>query len=434
MSAASTRTPGSTSSRSAPLRLVASVTERLIRSDNVDEALQALVDGACELLGVERVSLMSLDRGTGVLSIVVARGLDPDVVESTRLRLGEGIAGTVAATGQPIVAQNVREHPAWKQFRRKVRDGHDYHDDSALSVPIVLHGTVRGVMNFNHKSGSRPFTDDDLVLAKMLVDQAAVAIWANALSREAIAKRALDRELALARQIQVRQLSRPLPEVPGVRLAARCQMCEGVGGDFLEAVRRRSGGLVLAIGDVAGHGMASALLMSSARAWMRSAIEHEDSLVATVATVDRLFCEEADPGRFMTLILAELELPSLRLKSVSAGHPMPFLLRAGKLQDTPKFGSNIPVGVGGSPFVEEPVLQLEAGDLVVWVTDGVWEAADAAGRQLGRPGIAAALEALPSTTADPQAAVDAVLAAAVSQRHGGPALDDETVLALAVFA
>lgn len=423
--------PGTTA-----LRLVARVTERLINSDDVDQALQVLVDGACELLGVDRASLMSLDRASGTLSILVARGLDPEVVESTHIKVGEGIAGTVAATGEAIVSQDVREHPAWKSHRRPQHQDHDYLDSSALSVPVLLHGSVRGVMNFNHKSGARPFTDEDVALAKLLVDQAAVAIWANALSREAMAKRALDRELAIARQIQLRQLARPLPELVGVRLAARSQMCDAVGGDFLEVVRLGPRRLVLAIGDVTGHGIGSALLMSSARAWLRSAIEHEDSLVRTVTTIDRLFTEEADPGRFMTLILAELDVSSRRVSSVSAGHPMPLVVRGGRLVETPRYGSNVPLGIDvGAAFVEEPTLQLESGDLVVWVTDGVWESADENGVQLGHQGIARVLASLEPTAGsqlDPVVAVDAVLAAAARQRGGAAAIDDESVLALLI--
>lgn len=411
-----------------PLRLVARVTEGLIRSADTEEALQVLVDGACELLGVERVSLMNLDRATGLLSIAVARGIDPAVVARVRIPLGEGIAGTVAATGEAIVAHDVRHHPAWRRRGRDEAQEHDYHDTSALCVPVLLHGKVRGVMNFNHKVDGRPFVDEDVALARMLVDQAAVAIWANALAREAIAKRALDRELAIARGIQERQLARRLPEVPGVRLAARCQMCDAVGGDFLEAIDRGGQKLVVAIGDVAGHGIGSALLMSSARAWLRSAIEHEDALVRTVTTLDRLFLAEADPGRFMTLVLAELDCVGGQVRMVSAGHPMPILVRAGVVVPTPRYGSNVPLGVGvAAPFVEEPVVQLEPGDLLVWLTDGVWEAADRCGRQLGLRGVAAALHGVP---ADPEAAVEAVMGAAAEQRgHDHPA-DDESVMAL----
>ncbi|MCM2270221.1 MAG: GAF domain-containing protein, partial [Thermoanaerobaculia bacterium] len=122
-------------SRSRELALVKRVTERLVSSLDFRQALETLIDGATELLGVERGSLLLLDEEGTSLRIEVARGIDRQVVERTRIPLGQGLAGRVAATGEPIVARDVRELPG---FEANPAQASDYADHSALCVPLTL--------------------------------------------------------------------------------------------------------------------------------------------------------------------------------------------------------------------------------------------------------------------------------------------------------
>ena len=386
----------------AELALVSRVTDRLVQTLDFEAALHHLLDGATELLGVERASLMLLDTATETLTIKVARGIPEAVVESTQIRLGEGIAGRVAATGEPLMLGDA-ELVSRLRAPRPEDLAHQYRDASALSVPLTLHGRVQGVMNFAHKVSGAPFQPEDLSFARLIANQSSVALFSAMLHQEYLEKQELEEELRVARTIQKRFLPTTPPRVEGFRFAARCRMSSHVGGDYCGFVALHDGRLALAVGDVEGHGLSSALLMANARASLLTSLWRGDRLVDAVAQLNHLLLEEpASAGnRFMTLLVGVLDGPRRRLGLLSAGHPMPLLLRDGRLVRRPVYGSNIPVGVSSDlvPRMEEP-LELEPGDRVVMFTDGLLEARDPEGGELGLARLGECLETVGAGTAE----------------------------------
>ena len=358
-----------------------------MRTLDFDQALTTLVEGATELIGADRGSVLMLDEATGTLSIRVARGLSDEIVRSTRIRLGEGIAGQVAATGKPIALQDVRTHPGWKKKQPASRSD-QYADFSALCVPLEIHGTVRGVMTFNQKRSGKPFDDDDLEFAGLIANQAAVVLFSAGLHRHFLDKQVLEQELKIARAIQQRLLPQCPPAIPGFRTAAAQTMCHSVGGDYYDFVPLASGELAVAIGDVAGHGVGSALLATDARTSLRESLSRGDSLASCLEHLNDVLQADTSDEMYMTFILGFLDPKKRCFQFASAGHHMPVLLRGGRVERLPAAGSNIPLGVRrGLKFGLEDPLMLERGDLLVLFTDGIWEAADSAGRRFGTAGL-----------------------------------------------
>lgn len=356
-----------------------------MHSLDFDEALQGLIEGATELLGVERGSLMVLDQETGTLSIKVARGVAAEVVAATRIELGQGIAGRVAASGEPIVARDVRQLREW---RRAARHLDDYSDFSALCVPLVLHGKVQGVMNFNHKSDRTAFDDGDLEFALLIANQAAVVLYSAMLHRQFLDKQALEQEVALARSIQQRLLPQAPPEMRGFRFAATSHMCQQVGGDLYDFVTLGEDRLAFLIGDVAGHGIGSALLAADARSALRECLLRGDGVEAALAHVNDLLQADTGAEMYMTLLLGVLDGEAHELRFATAGHHMPLLVRDGAVVRLPPASTNIPLGIRrGLRFGLEEPLAFESGDLLLFFTDGIWEATDAKGRRFGTAGL-----------------------------------------------
>lgn len=404
------------------------MTDRLVRTLDFDQALATLVEGATELLGVDRGSILMLEQASGTLSIRVAIGLSDEIVRVTRIPLGEGIAGEVAATGKPIVLRDVRRHPGWQQ-RRGGKHVDAYADFSALCVPLEIHGTVRGVMTFNQKRTGKPFDDGDLELAGVIANQAAVVLFAAGLHQHFLDKQALEQELRIARAIQQRLLPQHPPAIPGFRAAAAQTMCHAVGGDYYDFVPLASGELAIAIGDVAGHGIGSALLATDARTSLRESLSRGDALASCLEHLNDVLQADTSDEMYMTFVLGFLDPQQRRFRFASAGHHMPVLLRGGRVERLPAAASNIPLGVRrGLKFGLEDPLTLERGDLLVLFTDGIWEAVDADGRRFGTAGLERTLAA---HRKQGEAEIVAAIFEAVARHRAAPEPDDDcTVIVL----
>ncbi len=129
-------------------------------------------------LGARRVSVMLIDKKTGEMKIDASVGLDEKLIESVRVRLGEGIAGWVAEKGEAVLVKDIE-----KDFRfKKSRDRDSYESNSFISAPLVLSVPIKyqeetlGVINVNNKIDGGSFTDDDLKFITTLANQAAITI------------------------------------------------------------------------------------------------------------------------------------------------------------------------------------------------------------------------------------------------------------------
>ena len=165
-------------------------------------------------------------------------------------------------------------------------------------------------------------------------------------------------------------------------------MCHSVGGDYYDFMTLASGEVAIAIGDVAGHGLGSALLATDARTSLRESLSRGDSLASCLEHLNDVLQADTSDEMYMTFLLGFLDPASRCFRFASAGHHMPVLLRGGHAERLPAAGSNIPLGVRrGLKFGLEDPLELEPGDLLVLFTDGIWEATDAAGRRFGTAGL-----------------------------------------------
>ncbi len=157
------------------LSIFAQITDRLARSLDFGQAMQELIEGATDLLGVERGSVMLLDQSTRTLAIAAAKGIDEEAMRSTQIQVGFGIAGAVAETGRPLIQKRPPAAGAAPSAERP---------DSGLCVPIAIHGKLLGVMGFEEKKSAVRFTKSDLEFAQLIANQAAIALYCDLLHEE----------------------------------------------------------------------------------------------------------------------------------------------------------------------------------------------------------------------------------------------------------
>jgi len=189
------------------------------------------------------------------------------------------------------------------------------------------------------------------------------------------------RELEEARLIQRGLLPTSVPQVGGVQMAVAWQPAFGVGGDCFDTL---GFGQVLgvSIADIAGKGLPAALLMSNLQAAVRAFAQESVSPSSICTSVNRLLCRNMAPGRFATFCYARVDVLDRKITYSNAGHNPPLLVRADGVVEKLSCGGMV-LGVFPDISYEQTDLPLEAKDRLIFYTDGITEARDAAGEEYG---------------------------------------------------
>ncbi|HDZ20248.1 hypothetical protein LCGC14_0018480 [marine sediment metagenome] len=243
----------------------------------------------------------------------------------------------------------------------------------------------------------------------------------------------MKQSLALAMEIQQHLLPQESPHLEHFDVAGKSIYCDETGGDyydFIDLLELGPGKIGIAVGDVSGHGIGAALLMASARAVLRShAGRLGGDLSELFATLNRHLVRDTGDARFMTLFYGILDDAARSLRWTSGGHDPAIWLRCstGLFEEMPNTG--IPLGVlEGMTFGEGGPVTLEAGDVVVIGTDGIWEAANEAGDMFGKDRLR---EIIGANADKPARYIYATVVDAVNEFLGAaPQLDDVTLVVI----
>ena len=180
-------------------------------------------------------------------------------------------------------------------------------------------------------------------------------------------------ELETARSIQSSILPQLPPRLQGVDLAHAYLPATEVGGDFYDVLALEDGRLALAVGDVAGHGVSSGLVMSMAKSALAVQVTFDPDVGAVFSTLNRLVYQTARKRMLATLCYALLDAPRRELRYASAGHLFPYRVsKEGRVEGLESI--SYPLGVRAELPVQERLARLEAGDYLVLYSDGIIEA------------------------------------------------------------
>jgi sigma-B regulation protein RsbU (phosphoserine phosphatase) len=239
----------------------------------------------------------------------------------------------------------------------------------------------------------------------------------------------IKQSLAVAMEVQQHFLPQRSPEIPGLEVAGRSLYCDETGGDYydyLELSTADGHTLGVAVGDVTGHGIGAALLMASARALLRSRAWVPENLGTILTHMNRELAADVTEGRFMTLCYLLLEGRQRTVRWANAGHDPAILYRAADDSFTELGGAGIPLGVDAKwAYQEFGPQSLEAHDIVVLGTDGIWEARNAAEEMFGKERLR---EVVRAEREEPAEKILDAVTAAIAQFQAGRAADDDITL------
>jgi serine phosphatase RsbU (regulator of sigma subunit) len=217
--------------------------------------------------------------------------------------------------------------------------------------------------------------------------------------------RKVRQSLSLAMEVQQNLLPKSNPRIEGLDIAGKSIYCDETGGDyydFLEVGDPGQGRIGVVVGDVADHGIPSALLMATVRALIRQRCSAFGKIDRVVSDVNRQLANDVkDSGRFMTLFYTEIERPNKMVRWVNAGHEPAMLFDPANDTFSDLNGAgNLALGVFEDAQFSEAQREIAAGQIIAIATDGVWEARNPKGEMFGRQRIQRIIRRNASKTAN----------------------------------
>ena len=258
-----------------------------------------------------------------------------------------------------------------------------------LAVALKVDGRVTGMMTVSNASPGRVWSKHDLQLLSILASQSAGVIERVRLRGESQAKarleqekHALDKELLVARDIQM-SLVPPKPLTAGRwQMEGRLVPARQVGGDFYDYFAVDDRRVVLVLADVAGKGVPAALLVSTVQSALRAFAEAAMGPLQVVEQLNRTVLRSAAAGKFVTLFYGELDHAARRLRYVNAGHLHPRLRRSDGGLETLSTGG-MPLGLFDSTAFGLGETSFGEGDSLLIISDGIPDAENSSRDELG---------------------------------------------------
>jgi serine phosphatase RsbU (regulator of sigma subunit)/anti-sigma regulatory factor (Ser/Thr protein kinase) len=345
-------------SRSIEERLsnLAAVTDVSLTKLDVDDLLVELLDRVRAVLDADTAAVLLRQHGSNDLIARAACGLEEEVRQGVRVPIGTGFAGTIAARREPVVLDRVDETTVANPILWERRIHH------MVGVPLIVGDELLGVLHVG-RIADRAFEPHDVELLQVAGERISAAVQTRRTAIESAAGAVLERELLPTR----------LPNLPGLEFAARYAPAEdrSIGGDWYDAFVLPSGALWIVIGDVAGHGLHSAVVVSRVKSALRSYALLDEPVSRVMERTNRkLLHFEVDT--MVTLLCAVAEPPYDRFVIGAAGHPPPILATRDGAEFVP-ITPGPPLGaVDGAQYPAITLAMPDGGTLICY-TDGLIE-------------------------------------------------------------
>lgn len=361
------------------LKLLLEITNRLTNTLELDVLLPDVVETLLQLFKqADRAFLVLVDEASGALVQRSCKTRRPDDEGPTRF--SASIVEECLAKVQGLLSNNVSE-----EFSSDSVQGLALR--AAMCAPLWTQANKAfGVLLVDSRNDRKKFTEEDLNLLMGVANQASIALSNARYYRDSLARERFNRDMALAREVVRSFLPAGVPEIRGYEFFACNQSALDVGGDYYDFVALPDGRLGILVGDVAGKGVAAALVMSRFSAEARMCLRTEANLAAAVRALNRLMQPLGVTERFVTLAALLLDPARHTVHLVSAGHPPPLLLRraTGALEEAGSRAARGPLlAVFDDYEYEAHQVTLAPGDSLIVFSDGVTEAMDAQGEQFG---------------------------------------------------
>ncbi|HZT80817.1 MAG TPA: GAF domain-containing SpoIIE family protein phosphatase, partial [Gemmataceae bacterium] len=411
------------------LRTLLEISSTLSKTLDLDPLLPQIVDSLFTLF-------RQADRCFVILSEDDGAKLIPKVIKTRRpadeanARFSRSIVRKCLETAQAFLSDDASADKRIALSQSVV----DFRIRSVMCAPLVgAQGKAFGVIQLDTQDRSKKFTQGDLTLLLGVVNVASIALENARLHEDQVRQAKVKRDLELAHQVQLSFLPQKLPEVPGYEFFAHYESAQEVGGDYYGFAPAAGGQLAIAIGDVAGKGVAAALLMAKLSSDTRFSLSTEPELPRAVAKLNALlYPQTSQMDKFVTLAGAVLDPARHTVTMVNAGHmaPLWYHRATGRFEDAmTNDQAGMPLGILDEQEYPAARVALEPGDCLLLFTDGVTDAQNVRKESFqAAVGVAKALGGGGPYT--PRSLTERLVRAVKTHSAGCPQHDDITLVCL----
>ena len=402
------------------LLLLNEIARELTSILNLDHLFNRIAELLSRLIDYQMFSILLLDSTGQRLQHRFALRFRETVQLKHEVPLGTGIVGAAAESQQAVLVPDVSQDPRYVLLNPETR--------SELAVPLIYKGKVIGVLDLEHTRRGF-FTDDHKRTVTTLAAQIAIAIEnARLYERIASQEQQLERDLALARELQIRLLPQALPQYAHLEVAAKFVPARAIGGDMYDFVDYSLSRLGIVIGDVSGKGAPAAIYAALVSGILRSHAPIEPAPAEMLTAVNNSLGERRIEGQFVSIIYAVWDENERTLQVANSGLPRPLYCHDGKLEVIEATG--LPLGLFDDADYDEFSFRTKPGDMFVFFSDGMLDARNQDGEMFGRQRV----EQIVARAVDKPAdwVVDSLFKAVLDHAGAEDPFDDQTVVVIRV--
>jgi len=366
------------------LARILDVTQKLAQPYDLLHMLTEVVEAGESVLAADKAALWLYDAARDDLIMNI-----PSFKPAPRMAAGEGLVGECLSKREIINVPNAYADPRFSKAVDKVTG---YKTQSVLNVPLLgLEKEPVGVLQLLNKNVG-VFDEGDELLASTLAAQCAVAVQRMQLTEALILKERLDEEVALAREIQMSTLPTEMPGVAGYDLQGYFVPTGQAGGDLFDLVVLKEQ-LFILMGDATGHGFGPALSATQMQAMLRVAFRCGANLDEAYRHVNNQLAEDLPDDRFITAFMGFLDPARHEVRFHSGGQGPILHFRAADESCEWHRPTTFPVGIIDLREVgDAQILKMAPGDVLVLLSDGIYEYESKQGVQFGEERVARLLK------------------------------------------
>ncbi|HEY6763401.1 MAG TPA: GAF domain-containing protein [Candidatus Sulfotelmatobacter sp.] len=387
---------------------------------NLDELLGRIAELLQRLIDYQMFSILLIDPTGEKLQHRFSLRFNENISLKHEIPLGRGLVGYAAQTKQAVLVPDVAKDPRYVNANPETR--------SELAVPLIYKDKVIGVLDLEHTRRGY-FTEEHQRTITTLAAQVAIAIE-NARLYEEIARqeRRLERDLSLARELQVRLLPQNPPKMRHLDVAAKFVPARAIGGDLYDFIPYSMSRLGIVIGDVSGKGAPAAIYAALVSGILRSHAPIEPGPAEMLSAVNLSLAERRIEAQFVSIIYALWDDERRTLSVANSGLPRPIYVNAGKNEVIEATG--LPLGLFDEADYDEFKFRMKPGDMFVFFSDGILDARSREGHLFGRGRVEKIVADCARKSAD--CVVNSLFKAVAEHSAGMEAFDDQTVVAIRV--
>ena len=392
---------------------LASILDLDLLLERVGHLLRRLID-------YQMFTIMLLDEKGETLITRYAWRFGHAHAPSRRISITSGLVGAAVREWRFINVPDVRKDARYTPMNEETR--------SELVMPLFYKGRIIGVLDLEHTRAAFFHEEHERILATMAA-QVAIAIE-NARLYQAVKRqeRQLERDIAMAREVQLRLLPPLAPEHPHAEMAVRFLPARAIGGDLYDFVDYGTNRTAIVHGDVSGKAAPAALFAALVSGVMRSAAAQQPQPARMLALLNDAIQERKLESQYVTMLFTLWDDENRTLRVANSGAVQPILCRAGQAETIRAEG--FPLGLFPEVTYDELTVETQPGDVLVFVSDGILDAENDQGEMYGQERLAGLLCTQRDRTA--QEIADGLLADVSRFQGGCDRFDDETIIVLRV--